>query len=529
MLRNRYVLFEEETMVDQNVPLTAESTSGSNAKWNKVIFLVLFMQICMGLTCLKTVPRLYMDEAWDSSLGYVFSNTGVIRHPFLEGFGGMEVHFIQPRILQPLFSSVIFKVAGYSITTSRLGSLFFGVLAIVCLYGIMRKWFGEKQAVFICIATVINPWFFEISRRARPEIYYAALALAVLWCVVHAIEKNSRITAFSAGVLSALSSLAHPSGFVMSIAIIIAVLLWLRTRTLWQLILWAGLGFVIAMLPYFIYVAFCTQDPAVDFMQQMQNGSIKMGFLTGETMRWKNFLQWPKGIPLLAIFGVSCIAGFYRSTAADKSLVTIIFVYALITPFASVNNAGRYLACLTPLFAALIIRFVWRISFGKNLFPGKWRKTRLTLAFGTVAAYTLFSVAGISLLFYRLAGADFDNVVDNIATVVDKDSSVYGEKMLWWGHNSFHYGPFTADYTVQPWQQTIEMVRKHRFDYAVRSAWTFGTSHGIAKAPDKMPDFRPNYMVDQVCMKYGTKIHEFYDPYFGAFEVYKLDWYRNPD
>jgi hypothetical protein len=68
------------------------------------------------------------------------------------------------------------------------------------------------------------------------------------------------------------------------------------------------------------------------------------------------------------------------------------------------------------------------------------------------------------------------------------------------------------------------MVRKYKFDYAVRSAWMFNTSHGISSPPAEMPEWRPDYTIDIICRDYGTKVSEFRDPYLGPFEIYKLNW-----
>jgi 4-amino-4-deoxy-L-arabinose transferase-like glycosyltransferase len=148
------------------------------------IFVLVVLQTILGLACLEGVPRIYVDEAWDSALGYNLARTGALKHPFIEGFGGMNVHFVQNRVVLPLVCAAIYKVAGYSVLTSRLASVIFAILAVVSLYTVMQRWFGEKQALWIGLATIINPWFFEVSRRVRPEIYYTALGLVFLWLIV---------------------------------------------------------------------------------------------------------------------------------------------------------------------------------------------------------------------------------------------------------------------------------------------------------------------------------------------------------
>lgn len=497
--------------------------------WKRHIIILIALQLALGLFYLKTVPRVYFDDAIESSLGHSLAYTGTIKCEFFEGFGGMDIHYVQPRIILPLVCAPIYKIAGYSIFTARIGSLIFGVLTIVGLYGVMRRWFGAKQAVWIAVATILHPWFFEISRRVRSEIYCLALAMAALWCIVLWLDSKSRRTAFFAGVLAALAGLAHPTGLILDLAIAGAVLIWLRTKGIWSLILWAFLGFIVAILPFIIYVLYCMQDPRVNFCEQVAPRVLHKLWLLGEIFRWKNFLQWPKGIPLAGFMIVSWLLVWYRSTTADKVLATIIGLFIFVLPFASVNTAGRYLAVLTPFFSALLVRLVWRIMADHGVILHNRHKLRFVISVGIVAIYVSMCVTAISLMFYHLRGADFDSVVDRIAMVVDKEDRVYGDQLLWLGHGRYRYGPFPIDSSVIPWRPTIDMVREHHFDYAVRSAWLFSSSHGVASPPTDMPDFRPDDMIDEVCRQFGTKVDEFRDPYFGPFEIYKLDWDNNSD
>jgi hypothetical protein len=79
-------------------------------------------------------------------LGYNLARQDSLKHPFVEGFGGMHVNFVQSRVVLPLVCAAIFKVVPYSVATSRIGSLIFSVLAVISIYAVVRRWFGEKQA-----------------------------------------------------------------------------------------------------------------------------------------------------------------------------------------------------------------------------------------------------------------------------------------------------------------------------------------------------------------------------------------------
>ena len=492
--------------------------------WKRDIVILVVLQAALGLVCLRDIPRIYVDEVWDSSLGYSLAYTGTLKHQFVEGFGGMHVHYVQNRVVLPLVCAAIFKVVGYSILTSRIVSLIFSVLVVVILYDIMRRWFGEKQALCIGLATIIHPWFFEVSRRVRPEIYYIALALAVLWFLILFFDSGSRRTAFFAGVFAGLSALTHPNGLTIVFSIGCAVILWLRTRPIGRLIKWASVGLVVVILPYVIYVLWAIQDPQVSFIEQMRLNVPHELFLRSEFLRWRNFLKWPKGAPLALIMFLSWTLAWYRSSAAEKALATIIALFALSLTFTTVSYTARYLVAITPFFCALMIRLVWRIIADSGVFLQNWYKSRFVVGISIVAIYVLMCVVAISIVFYRLRGADFARVIDRVASVVGPGSSVYGEHIFWVGYERYRYGPYLVTYKPISLRRAIDVVRKHRFDYAVRTAWLFKSPTGIAEPPPSMPDFRRGYPLDHVCQMFGTKIDEFRDPYYGPVEIYKLTW-----
>jgi hypothetical protein len=492
--------------------------------WKRDIALLVLLQLILGLVYLARIPRIYVDEVWDSSLGYNLANTGSLKHPFVEGLGGMDIHYLPPQVFLPLVCAAIFKVAPYSIATSRIGSVLFGALAVVSIYAVMRRWFGEKQAFWAGFATIINPWFFEASRRARPEIYYTALALVFLWLMVVFFDSGSRRSAFFAGASAGLSFLTHPNGLIIAFSIGCALIVWQRGRLLGRLIPWVTMGFTITILPYIIYVFWAIRNPQVSFTEQMQLNMLRTLPLYSEIFRWKRFLQLPKGAPLAIIMFASWIVAWYRSSAADKTLTTIIVMFALILPFATVSSTARYFVAIVPFFSALVVRLIWRVMAGEGLIWQNRYKFRFVISMGIVVIYLSTCITFIGLMFYYLRGADFTKVINRVASVVGPEGRVYGDPIFWVGHDRYQYGPRLITYKNMFSADVIKMVRKHRFDYAVRTAWLVSPPRGIAQPPFSMPDFRDDCFDDWVCRIFGTKIDKFYDPYYGPIEIYKLNW-----
>ncbi|UCF32814.1 MAG: glycosyltransferase family 39 protein [Phycisphaerales bacterium] len=485
------------------------------------------LQVLLALPYLQTVPRFYGDEAWEASVGYSVAFEGQLRNPINESWGGMHIHFVQPQFVLPFVTAAIFKIFGLGVISARMGSVVMSAIGIALLHDVMRRWFSERTALWICLATMIHPWFFEITRRVRPEAYYFALAMAGLWCLARWAQSPTKRYAIGGGALAALATLSHPTGGVLTAAFIVGVLIWLRPPKLARLVGWSLLGLIVAALPYAIHTFWAIQDPRVDFIQQVTGRkdmiTTQVGSILGsELYRWSHYFQWPKGAALCVLNLLAWAAALYRSSRADRAVATMILVFALLLPFTTVNTTSRYLAALSPLFCVLVVRLVARLF--SYVAPAESLRLACARVVGVVTAgalaVTCFTALG--LMFYRLHGADVNKVLDQVAAIVQRDGIVYGDMMLWMERERFHRVPYPVGTTLQ---ERLEVFPRNEIYYAVRSAWAFKTSHGVTVPPRQMPPFRPD-LTDRVCAAFGTKVGEFRDPYFGPFEVYLLSSQR---
>jgi len=496
----------------------AKTSAGLSPLRGAAILALVFL--ALGLPCLHTVPRFFNDDAWEASLGHSLAFEGSLRHGIYEGWGGMHIHFLQPQVVQPFVLAAIYKLAGFSIVTSRLGSVLAGLVAVVCVYGVMRRWYGARTALWIGLATTIYPMFFEVSRRIRPDIYAVALAYAATWCALRTLSGGRRRDAFGFGVLGALAGLAHPTGLVLAGTLLIGAICVEQPVRPLRGLAFAGLGFVLAATPYIVYLVWATRDPAVSladqWVAQRQVDLTKpIQVILGEWQRWRLFFGWPAGLPAAAVMLSAWAAARVRPTRVDRALALSILLFGLAMPMVSLNNTQRYLCGLVPLFAALVVRLVQRTAGGETA-------GRKFAAAGLAGGYALVGLGGISVMFYRLHDADLNRVLDRVAATVGPDARVYGELHLWMAGDRFHYGPFPIGTGFQEF--SLDLVRAKHFDYAVRSGWRFNTSHGVSKPPRKTPPLRSRFCVDAVCEHFGTKIDAFWDPDFGPMEIYRLRW-----
>jgi 4-amino-4-deoxy-L-arabinose transferase-like glycosyltransferase len=467
------------------------------------------------------VPRIYIDEAWDASIGYELAQKGVLRQPFIHNFGGMEVYFVQPRVVLPIICAGVFKITGYSIVISRLPSLLFGVLAVIALYHVVEYFFGDKQSFFVCLATIINPWFWVTSRRCRPEIYYVAFALVFLWLLISYFRQQRAWTAFFVGIFAALASLSHPNGLLIVAAISISWIIWKEKPHLFKLILWALAGFILFFLPYAIYAFWASSQPSVSFFGQMHGGAIYGSMLAREMVRWKSFLRLPVGIPVALVVFAAWLSAWWKSTDEDKLAATIVIIYPLSLLPMSVDAMACYLVAVLPFFSILIVRFVFRMNKIDILNIG-WIRYIFNPA--VISIYIFSSLVPIILMLYFQRNADFNYVVDEVVKVVGPKSLVHAEPVFWVGHDRYIYGPYLQTYDEVKLKDAFQWAYSQSFDYAIRTSWVNGPSLGLHKLPNKMPAFRSYLVTDNLCKYFGTKVHEFYNEQYGPVEIYKLDW-----
>jgi hypothetical protein len=468
------------------------------------------------------VPRFNIDETWNASLGYELGETGILRHPFIQNFGGMEVYFVQPQVLLPIICAGVFKITGYSIFISRLPSLLMGVLAVVALYYISEWFFGNKQSFFICLAAVINVWFWVDSRRCRPEMYCIALGLVFLWLVISYFHRDRVLIAFLAGLAAALASLTHPNGLLIVAAVSIGWIVWKEKPHLLKFVIWALAGFILVFLPYVIYVLWAVKTPNVSFVEQIQMNYPHGSVIAKEILRWRGFLQLPFGIPVALVMFISWLAAWWKSTAQDKFVATIAAVYPLSLILCSFNTLADYLVVVVPFSSILIVRFFYRLH--EFYFLGGSRRMCYAVRLAVVLIYVLSSLPLIGLVLYCQRNADFNRVVDEVAKVVGPKAKVHADPIFWVGHDRYTYGPFLMTDSSVTVAKALQWAYLQSFDYAIRTTWAEIPPRGLRKPPRKMPEFRSYIVSDDLCKFFGTKVYEFYNEDYGTIEIYKLDW-----
>jgi 4-amino-4-deoxy-L-arabinose transferase-like glycosyltransferase len=480
-------------------------------------------QLALAVPWLSSVPRFYDDEAWHGSVAYELSRSGRLRHPILVGWGGIDQHLVHDMVVLPIFSAPVYRMTGFDVATARLPSVAMSVLALWAVYAFGRRLLTSRAALAATLATAAHPWFFEISRRVRPEIYYLALGLAGAWGLTAALQTGRRRWAFLGGAAMGLAATAHPTGLLLGASLAAGLLIWLGRPWALRVLGWATLGGACVLASFAAYVLWAqAQSPQVSFVEQMKGthelfagGASNM--IRGELGRWREFLGLWYGAPLAAVLAMAMAAAWWRSTRGDKAVATAIVLYAL-SMFVTSNFAARYLAPVVPLFAVLTVRLLARLTAG-----GRSLRVWPRAAAGVLAAaYLAVSAGGIGLMLWRLHNADLRPLLNRIMAAAPGDSRIYGHMMLWM-HPSRRCEPSPID---NHWQTTADMLRQWRFEYIVRFGWDWRSSHGVAQPPRTMPPLGKGHIpaIEASCLQYGALVESLWDDHFGAVEIYRMDW-----
>jgi hypothetical protein len=241
-------------------------------------------------------------------------------------------------------------------------------------------------------------------------------------------------------------------------------------------------------------------------------------------MRWRTFFQLPFGIPVALVMFAGWLAAWRKSTVEDKFAATAIAFYAILLPFLSVNGLPDYLVLIVPFFSILVVRMIFRIDELTGL---KGAKNIYAIQCLLAFIYIIYGLAPAAIILYKHHKADFGAVIDKAAKVVGSNAKISADPSFWIGHGKYIYGPYLIvqqrDFLTT--KDILQWAYSQSFDYAIRTSWDNNRISQLPKKlPDKVSDSRLVGVTDYICKKFGTKVSEFYDEYYGPVEIYKLDW-----
>ena len=83
-------------------------------------------------------------------------------------------------------------IFGTSLVSLRMMSVFFGVVAIILLFFLVKKWFGKKPAMVATLAMAISPFLVRYGMEMRMYMVILTIVLAATYVLMLAVEKNQK-------------------------------------------------------------------------------------------------------------------------------------------------------------------------------------------------------------------------------------------------------------------------------------------------------------------------------------------------
>lgn len=490
--------------------------------WLVIVILLLGSTLRM-VALEQSPPGFALDEACETYDAYSLWHTGRDQHGVL-----------LPTVLQsfndyrmPLFMysmAPIVGMAGLSVTTARLTSAFWSILAIAAIYWVGVQMFGRTAGLVAAFFLAISPWHVQQSRIAyepNATVLATTLVVGMLW--------RWRRTGQNRWLLGAtfVSGLAIYTYVIMKpfIPLLVALLGLLFWRTLLahrrQVLIAVGIGVLLAF-PAF-YDTFRHPDvtegryrqvtvfrpgrslseASVDVLRNIQ-GDLSPRFLVGSGNLIRNPEDTKKLYPaqaLLILFGIAW--GVRKRESQLPTVTTILWILAGILPVALTARTSHEHRLLPIVPAYQLLSGLGMAGLVTTL---NKRPVRFTVALASVAWVGANAIGYYEYYFTQFPRDLPDHLYDvGIAEAIvemDRLDDGYGAVYFNCFANAFpyidvlfytRYDPHLLQADLPVWEEglSVRRVGKYYFVCDTEAMWSSGLPGLYIVPDDELPDVPP--------------------------------------
>lgn len=254
-------------------------------KTNPYIFvtlpiLTIYLALSIG-TALTEIPG--TDEGWFANAAFNLLTKGSLATTVMETFAtpfvGMERHTYWIMPLQPVALSIWYRLFGFSVFTTRSLSIFWGLVALVSWFIIVRTLFKRISLGLMVLALLACDYIFIVcASSGRMDMMSASLGFAGFASYLGLRERSLTGAILISQSLIVMSGLTHPMGLLPFAGLICLSLYFDRKQI--------GLKHVaIALMPYVIgglaWGSYILQDASSFFSQFVANAIVGSDENTG--------------------------------------------------------------------------------------------------------------------------------------------------------------------------------------------------------------------------------------------------------
>jgi 4-amino-4-deoxy-L-arabinose transferase-like glycosyltransferase len=251
--------------------MVLESLVGVLRRWSDRRLLLVMAAVYVALAAGSSLTkRPWSDEGSFASPGYNlamhgYMGTAGVSEENSRSFQGLSRHTYWIMPLTMVNQAGWYKLFGFSLFSMRSLSTFYGLLAMLCCYALVRKLTANWSAALVA-AFIVATDFVVVSAGSmgRPDMMCAALGLAAWTCYLLLREKRFGLALLLSHALVAASGLSHPNGILYLVGLLL-LMIWFDLRRLgWKQLVICAVPYVGGGIAYGLYIL---QSPS-DFMAQ---------------------------------------------------------------------------------------------------------------------------------------------------------------------------------------------------------------------------------------------------------------------
>jgi 4-amino-4-deoxy-L-arabinose transferase-like glycosyltransferase len=432
-----------------------------------VASLVVTAYAWMALDGLSLVPPVSDDEAWIASTAHKLATEGVLGSDLMKGFYGGERHTYHHMPLYSLVLAVLFRGWGTSAFTMRLLPAGCGLLVLLMVLALGRRLGGPglgSLAMTLMLLLRVSTGggrtgipLLDMARTSRYDIMVPVFGLIAL-LLLPPSGRGRPVRWLVIGALVGLSALTHAYGAFLLVGLLV-VMLGGRQGTLRSRVWLVLVGFLLAVLPWLLFVAQGWEDfkgqlsvPGGRF--ELLTLSFYAGNVLHEAERFRAMTgplavawQRPGVLAVVVGLGVALLLVLRRLRRGEADAIRETFalfaVQAILFAALLRSKMPSYAIALWPFVVLLVAYVVVRVW---NDRPHAWARLG-------VAAFLLWVAAdGVVGLWQRHAGkagvTPYDAFEARLREVVPRGARVLGLPRFWLGLQETDYRTWAAPFSV---------------------------------------------------------------------------------
>jgi hypothetical protein len=473
-------------------------------------------------------PVPFVDEAWLTSRAWAYMHTGHQLGQLDMGVANLfPSGWIVNQWLITFLQSLALRLAGSpSLLAMRIVSLAWGFLLLVACYFFFKHLIGKPAALISTLLLAGTTAFFYSAHSARYDIM--AAALAYLGCLLVFTGKPERFwQGLLAGFLLCMAVETHLNSLIFILTVLIMLVMEYRLRLVKLPLFWGFVaGGVLGVLYYLVLHVFPNPNTFFTLNNLIMQSGYAPAFTMIDLSYWVKTLQDMGNLifaacttaVILLPFGLCRI--YTKPDKLPRKLAAFLLILLALFLVVVRKKTYFYAILLTPAMCGVIGYFICSV-FTSPI------KNRLVWVFSRV--FIIASVVGmLALTGYQLQYNGFDYyraAQAKIDPYIQPTDRIMGSQNWWMGQPDHTYFSWELIYSYPQVEPTATLADT----MAALKPDLFITDRLMLLVLESKDPAQPDGLISKQELldylhQHGTLIASLDSPYYGPFEIYRLQW-----